>query len=577
MSNFHKFNYHKIYILFLWALLTAINLNKAYHIDDTFHLEAAQYIDIHPFKPMSGYINWKHSPTPIYNHNQPPLFFYLIAIYQKFFGTSEIALHLLLSLFTYIALLYFHKITRFLKVKTPLIILTIFAFCPAFIVNQNLMIDVPILAISISTVFYLLKGHSHGKAKYYLISSGLLSIGLLTKYSLTPLFLVILITILGTKNYKKSLVLLIPLITLLLWSIWNYVEFGSVHLISRPGPGLSIKKIVAFISTLGAMSLFSVVCLYDLFPKKLTRFLIVLIYVLFFLVVPAVYFSLINEIKFNRFLNYIFIINGIILLISIIFRIMKSILKENVSYLKTPLFPIAIYIIIFSLFIALFSPFNATRHVLLIIPFILLFQHTLFEKSRGLVNKLVIVASIVLGVLLGISDWLYADFYRSNIKNINIANNKVWSLGHWGWQWYSKKAGMQFFSKVKELEVRKGHLVVFPKDISKQKLSPEIKLDTIRFITDSPTFFTFFSGKDFASMYNSYFNKPPWTLSNIPIDTIFICEVKKEINVNDIINRIRLNENWLSDVRHKATNRNIPLDSMLFLDASQFIEKKRSN
>lgn len=566
-----------VYVGFLWIILTAININKAYHIDDTFHLEAAECIAQHPLKPMSGLINWGNSPEPMYEHNQPPLFFYLICIIQQFFGNSEIALHLLLSIFTFLALFYFYKITKFLDVKSPLIILTIFAFCPAFVVNQNLMTDIPILALTLGIMYYLFKGQKWGSLKFYLVSTILLSAGLLIKYSLLPLFFVVLITILATKRYKKAIVLIVPLITLLLWSLWNFLEFGSLHILTRPKSGFEINKIAAFGGTLGAISTFTVVFIYNLIPKKVTRFLIILVFVMFLFFVPFVYLNIIEESSFNNFLNYIFIFNGFILMFLVINLIIRSFIEKKYDYLKTPLFTIATYIIGFSAFIVLFAPFNATRHFILLIPFILLFGHKQFETTRGIINKFVIIVSIVLGILLGISDWIYADFYRKNIHNIKITDNRVWSIGHWGWQWYSKKAGMLIYSKVNELKVRNGDVIVFPKDISQQQLSKDIQIDTIRFITQSPTFFTFFSGKNFASMYNSFIDKPAWSLSNVPIDTIFICEVKKEIGIEDVIMQIKLDESWLKSIQNKAIERNITIDSMLIIDAKWVIDQKRKD
>ena len=572
-----RLKYLVAYVCLLWAVLTSINIYKAFHIDDTFHLEAAECIRNHLQKPMSGNINWGDSPSPMYEHNQPPLFFYLISVSQEFFGNSEIALHLILSIFTFAALFFFYKLTKLLNTNSPFLVLTLFAFCPAFIVNQNLMTDVPILAFATGIMYFLLKGQKNNCIKYYIFSSILLSIGLLIKYSLIPLFLVILITILTTKNYKQSVVLFIPLITLIIWSLWNFLEFGSIHIISRPKSELSTEKILAFVSSLGAISIFSVVYLYNLFPYNLTRFLIVLSFVLFSVHVPIVYFDLIEEIKFNQFLNCLFFSNGLILICLAGNQVIKSVIKEKYNYLKTPFFSIAIYIIGFSAFIILFAPFNATRHILLLIPFILLLGKDQFEKTSGLINNTVIAASIVLGLLLGISDWFYADFYRKESENIKLANSKFWSLGHWGWQWYSKKAGMLIYSAKNEISVRNGDFIVFPKDVRKQNLSKDIHLDTIRFITKTPTFLTFFSGKNGASMYSSFINKPSWELSKIPIDTIFICKVKKEIGFKDIVERIKANEKWLNEVINKSRKRNLPIDSMLVKDAKWIISQNRKN
>lgn len=563
-----------VYIFFLWLILTAININKAYHIDDTFHLEAAEHIGEHPLRPMSGYINWDHVPTPMYEHNQPPLFFYLIAFYQKIFGNNEIPMHFLLSIFTFLSLWYFYQLILFLKVKQTLTLLTIFGFCPAFIVNQNLMTDVPILCISLATIYYLLKGQQTESIRDYIYSALLLTAGLLIKYSLLPLFFVILLTLLASKSYKKTIVLIIPILGLTLWSIWNKLEFGAMHMISRPRSEFNSEDIITFISTLGAMSVFSVVFIYNSIPKKMTRYGIILSFVIFIALIPMVYFDLLDESIFNKYLNFGFIANGSILIVLILIQFTKNIVKERVQFLKSPFLPLTLYVLGVSSFIVLFAPFNATRHVLLVIPFILLIGHKQFEMTVGSINQLVMFASISLGLLLGISDWVYADFYRKNAENIKV-EGKIYSLGHWGWQWYTRKAGMTIYSKEDELNLRNGDLIVFPKDISKQDLNTGIQLDTIRCITEPSTILTFFSGKNFASLYNSYREKPSWTLSKAPIDTIFICKVKNEINIDELIQQIKKDETWLNHIKAKAIERNIPLDSMLILDAIWAIEQKR--
>jgi hypothetical protein len=564
------------YIIIFWVLLTAININKAYHIDDTFHLEAAECIRQHPFKPMSGCINWHDSPSPMYEYNQPPLFFYLILLFQFFEAGNEISMHLLLSVFTFLSLLYFSKLALFLNVKYPKTILTIFAFCPAFVVNQNLMTDVPILAISLGIMYYLLKGLSQESMRDYLISAILLSLGLLIKYSLLPVMLVMLLSIILSKNYKNVIVLIIPLTVLLLWSIWNLFEFGSVHLFTRPKSEFQIDKLWSFMGTLGAVSTFSVIYIYYLLPKRITLFFIILIFSLFLFCLPLVYFGFIEEVKFNNLLNCLFIANGLVLMTFILKEAIDSFTKEKGNYIKTPYFTLAIYILGVSAFITLFAPFNATRHVLLLIPFILLFSHKQFEATSGIINNLVITFTIILGLLLGVSDWIYANFYRENVKKIKIADKKVWSIGHWGWQWYSKKADMKVYSLEDELNVRKGDIIVYPKDISRQNLNSDIELDTINFITEPPNFFTFFSGKDFASMYNSYSTTPAWSLSNRPIDTIFVCKVKKEIGVEEIINRIKSDENRLKALQKKALEKKMSLDSILVLVAKWVITHKRN-
>jgi hypothetical protein len=65
--------------LCLWIVPTLININRAFHNDDTFCLYVGKCIIVYPLPPMSGMVNWYNDPEPFSNANQPPLFFYMMA------------------------------------------------------------------------------------------------------------------------------------------------------------------------------------------------------------------------------------------------------------------------------------------------------------------------------------------------------------------------------------------------------------------------------------------------------------------------------------------------------------------
>ena len=243
-------------LLIIWALLTAINVNKAYHIDDTFHLKAARELREHPLKPMSGLVNWENSPTAMHQHNQPPLFFYLIAATGSVFGESEIVMHLLLSIFTFLVLYFFSKLMEILKVKHRKLLLIVFGLSPALIINQNLMVDVPLLAMILGFSYFTLKAKHSRSYKDYLFAAVFMSLGLLIKYTILPLFIPFILAILINQDYKKLSVLLIPIGTLILWSLWNLHEFDAIHILNRSASTIHINKLYAFMGTLGAVSTF---------------------------------------------------------------------------------------------------------------------------------------------------------------------------------------------------------------------------------------------------------------------------------------------------------------------------------
>lgn len=515
-----------VLLLLLWAFLTALNIGKAYHIDDTFHLKAASWILDHPGTPMSGMINWKEDPTPMYSHNQPPLFFYLLAFVISITGTGEIPLHLFLSIFTFLALLLFNRLTEVLNLKNKTLILLLFAFSPALVVNQNLMTDIPVLVVILSSALFLLKARQKDKFSSYIITAFLLSIGLLIKYSILPLLIVFLLVIIIRRDYKYLTTLFIPVGILVLWSVWNYAEYGSIHFLDRPRGEIHINRLWSFMACTGAVAFFSSSILSGSFTKPWVRKGIVIVLFLFLLQIVLFANRLIPEKTNTNLLNILFIINGILVYFLLVRQFIKN-SKEtgSYSYLMSDSFTILLFAASTAAFMVLFAPFMATRHILLIIPFILLFSDGLFTISGNPVNRISLGLNIVFGIMLGISDYTYANYYRKMANEIKTSSGQTaWTVGHWGWQWYAVKNGMEEYSTNSSV-VKDGDLMVYPGNISRQEFVPNLHLTLLEKHYDKAGILTFFSGSNFASLYSSSMKIPPWTLSLQPIDTIYICRI----------------------------------------------------
>jgi hypothetical protein len=514
-------------IFFLWIILTAVNIDKAFHIDDTFHLEVSKCIKDNPLKPMSGLINWYNIPEAIYNYNQPSLFFYLIALITKIFGDKEIPLHLFLSVFTFFSLYYFYKTAQTLLVKNINVLLVLFAFCPALMINQNVMTDVPVLSLILGFVYFLLKANSAKKLPYYCISSLLLGFGLLIKYSLLPLLVVFILVILIRRDYKNLFFLLVPLGILSLWSIWNYAEYGSIHILNRQGGEIQFNKFLAFMGCLGSISVFSISFVFGLYPSKGLKWIIYFILIAFIISIILFVFNFIPEKKYAAFLNYSFIINGFVIFILLFFANIINLKKIGFrNFVEADNFVVFLLFVIISAFIIFFAPYIATRHILLVIPFVLYLSHEFIGRATQNINKLTITIAILLGLVLAVSDWKYADYYRKMASEINLPENgNVWTAGHWGWQWYSTKKGMIQYD-MNQPNVKDGDYLIYPKGISVQKFNENIKLIVVDKKWKEADMLTFFSGNSFASLYNSFIDKGPWSLSKEPIDTIMICKIR---------------------------------------------------
>jgi hypothetical protein len=513
----------RIHVFVIWTILTGFNITKAYHIDDTFHLLAAEHIQNQPLSPMSGLINWDKGVAPGYQYNQPPLFFYLIAATDYFAGNSEFIMHLMLSVFTFLSLFYFGKLTELLQIKSSNSLLLLFGFSPAFIINQNLMTDIPVLTVYMSVIYFLIKAQEEKKNRYYIIASFLIAIGLLIKYTTAPLIIVLLLTVVSAGEYKKASVILIPITVLFCWSLWNLHEYGSMHIFSRPKNTFDIKKPISFLGTLGAVSTYTILFIREYLSGKKLMFLLIFTGIIVASGILYLYFF--RTVSIDLVISIIFICNGFILTFALYKKIVSLILSERIQFSKNPYFIILICILGLSAFIIFFAPFNATRHLLLVIPFLLLFGEKYFFQQFSILRKAVVYLTILIGVSLGISDWLYADFYRKSAKQIASYGQTAWSLGHWGWQWYSEKAGMHVYSPGDELKIKKGDLLVYPANVPRQNFVSQLKVDTVKMIIQKASYLTFFSVKN-GSMYNSFISKPVWTFSCNPTDTIVICRFK---------------------------------------------------
>jgi hypothetical protein len=515
------------YLLIIWLIATLFNINKAYHIDDTFHLEAAESIKANPTHPLSGLINWDDSPKPMYKHNQPPLLFYIISLHSLIFGNSELAMHLLLSIFSFLSLFYFLKLVELFDINEKKRLLMLLGFSPAFIVNQNLMTDIPVLSILLAMNYYLIRVQIYNWFKDYLIASFFISIGLLIKYSILPFLIVICLTAILSKQLKNILAITLPVIVLSLWSLWNKYEFGNIHMFSRPKIIFNYELIFAFLGTLGSISVFSLLYARPILLKN--RIFTIVSFLSLIIIMGVIQYIFFNDMLLEHIMSSIFITNGILIFAVILIKVIQLFMKNKLAFLSSPSIVLLLGIAGISLFIIIFAPFNATRHVLIIIPLILLFFDYHIPIKKGRITTFIISANIILGILLAISDWNYANFYRKQAKEIKVTNEKYWSFGHWGWQWYSKKAGMTIYSTSDRTKLKKGDFIILPKYVAKQQLPKGIELEIVKLYIHQPSIFTFFSVHN-GRFYNSSLKKPSWTFSSKSYDTIFQFRVKCIVN-----------------------------------------------
>lgn len=517
-------------ILLLYVLGTAcFNVTKPVHIDDTAYLVMAKAILQDPAHPLSQEINWGDTARQIAGINQPLLIPFVYAVVIKVFGESELVLHLSISLFSALAIFSFYLLLTRFQVKFPLYYVGLLALGPSFLPGQNLMVDIPLLAFWL-TFFWLILSVEEEDWKKYLAAGVVVALACLTKYTSLVLFPIFAFVILYRRHWKGFWGVGVPVVALVLWSWFNYLDFGGIHLFGRPTPDNNLQAIfyrsITWIAGLGSVSPFAI----SLIPLKKQApgwgawlFSIAsgtLLYV--FMVVS-------NQTQFAVYW-ILFFVTGIFLLSFVTLHLVRSMIstgqaKDRDTFVQEMV--LGAWIAGTFAFIVLFSPFIAIRHILLVIPAFLLVlgKQLSISTCKTARNVVSFGLTALLGVLLAISDYSYAVIYRDAAHEIrqNLPHNaRIYQIGHWGWEWYSIKAGMLQYDMLKS-QPRKDDYLVVPSYVHNQRISPEHepRLRMIQHLIIPPPLPTWIRTMWGGGYYAFQFPEmPPWRFSRVPFEFV---------------------------------------------------------
>jgi hypothetical protein len=398
-------------IISLWFFASFWNIDKAFHMDDTGHLEIARWIAENPFHPMSGMLSWDSDYQPIHYTNQPHLYFYLMAIWGSIFGWTEISVHLLMSLFTLWAISAFYRIAIEISPQSAIFPTALFAISPAFVVGQNTMVDVPLIAIWLEFYCVLLNPNTN-ESNRYLLSSILCSVALLVKYTSLVLVPALVFHMIFRKQFKQLVWVVVPIVVLILWSAFNIYDYGGVHILQRHVGGREISYIetaIYWLGILGGITPFAILAFVAMIYRstslitKSAWFLISTLNLLTFSLIFWFFITTPSNLTINILIKWLFIINGTMLII----LIMKNALTKRLSNdLNITQMTLLYWLLSSAIFIIGLAPFMAARHVLLSVPpiVLLLYSGTMdVSKVRKFVMP-TIVFSLLITSMLAMAD-----------------------------------------------------------------------------------------------------------------------------------------------------------------------------
>jgi 4-amino-4-deoxy-L-arabinose transferase-like glycosyltransferase len=211
-------------------------LNAAVSIDAPVFVAVAEQIAAHPLDPYGFELIWDPTSPRVseFNHN-PPLLSYWLAPVIAALGRAEWAMHAALLPFPLIAALCFLGIARRLAGAGagPAVL---FVCTPAFLLlATTLLLDVPVLAAMLLSVYALLRANEGGGARWECLAGLAAAAAGLTKYvgfAVVPLLAAGVWLLPGKAPATAARWLRIvglPLACLALWGAITHALYGTVH------------------------------------------------------------------------------------------------------------------------------------------------------------------------------------------------------------------------------------------------------------------------------------------------------------------------------------------------------------
>lgn len=531
----------------VWVVALALDVEKAVHVDDAAHLLIAEHIARDPLHPMSGVVSWGDHPEPIHALNSPHGFFYLLALARALGGGSLLGPHLCMAAFAALAIACFHRLAR--RVATPerALAWTALVFVgPGFLPSQNLMTDVPLLALGLAMLCALDEDEKDAagrrRLRGALVAGLIVGLACLVKYTALAWLPLFLVEARARRDARVLFGLAPPLLLLTAYAAFNVADYGGVHVLERPlgsegertvlgSAGLALGRGALFVMTLGAISPHVLAWTPRLRARDvaLGSGLVALLTGGAQLLARQGPEEMRDEPLVVSVLRAIFFVAGLAAL-SLGLRRGDTAPDARTTRLRA-------YALFTALFVVALAPFVAVRHALLVLPALVLgaAPHAPPAPSRALVVS--VLVSAVLGSLLGISDARLASAYReaaARWRDISVTSpapsegpdRHPYYAGHWGWQWYATEAGLRPYEPG-GTRLEPGDLIIRPRLPDPPELAPEDArrcpvarttvlyagwLDVLRTVTPRQGFYSVWQGL-------------PWTPTEEPLDhlDVLVC------------------------------------------------------
>lgn len=490
---------------------------------------------------MQGLLNWYGTDEPIYKLNQPHLYFYLLAFWGGLFGYSEVAMHVLQSLAALASVLLFYRLARVLIGEMAVWATAMLVLGPAFIVEQNLMVDVPLLATWLTFFNPLICDiDSRYQHRRYALAGLACAAALLIKYSSLILLVILCLSLLLERRRAQAWTTLIPLSALAAWSFFNFLDYGGVHIAARLyGEDHErlwlLKEAIAWVLALGALTPLGLIAVIQSRrdPVRAANAIYSVVFVGFAALIVAVACGALSDRWSDRLLWLAFVANGAAICLSLVpdalSLVPSRLWRSEMAHAVGPKIYLLLWVLGTTAFYVLFAPFVAARHLLLILPAVTLLLVSRWDGSLALGPRIFGLAfTVIVSAGLCLSDWRFAEFYKleaAKLARSLSTVSTVWVSGHWGWQWYAMQNGFREVD-VRSPDFRRGDYFVIEENGSHQPLEAPPPMRLVHADTQSSALLSLFCTGRNARFYASDYKTAPWSLSRNCLNHVRIFQIE---------------------------------------------------
>jgi 4-amino-4-deoxy-L-arabinose transferase-like glycosyltransferase len=472
----------------LALLLTVLNSLKPMQVDDTAYYFFAKQIAHHPLDPYGFEIFWYSRPQAALEVLAPPVVPYWSSLAIRLFGERPMLWKLWLLPFSLLFAASSYLLLRRFAPGMENILTAMTVLSPSFLPSLNLMLDVPALSLGLCALSLFFAACDNSRAGMALLAGLVAGLAMQTKYTAALAPVAIVLYALFVRRVGLALIALFAAAGLFAgWEWWIASRYGESHFLFhfRHNPTEALDRLqLAFplleiVGALGpAFGLFGMFAL-GMRSKTIAKLGAIALFGYFLItIVPEQYAGFRWHVgRFSGRVSVngtVFVMFGTAVGLTTLAgawrlcRLSRGPGRRRASWRRYRLeFFLLLWLVLEIVGYFVLTPFPAARRTLGVAVAGVLIGGRLASRTCRSGARRNVLRAIALGGI-GLGACFYAiDFRDAWAQKLAVdkaaqlvqrdigdqqsavrhdrggGNNRVWYVGHWGFQYYAERAGMQ--------------------------------------------------------------------------------------------------------------------------------------